>query len=399
MEPNHYADLYNEYDEKPQRIRVLDSTLREGEQHPGVSFTNKQRIQIAWMLDYFGVDQIEISPIISKDHEEATRTIIRQGLRADIVSHGRALREDIDTSLRCDAAWVAAYLGVSDVHLRDKLRISREAALERAVDTVQYAKSHGLHIRFTVEDGSRADPEFLIGVCEAIEEAGVDRISLPDTVGIMRPIGMHNFVGRVRGRIGTPLDAHVHNDMGFALANAFAACDAGVSQIHTTIDGIGERTGIPALAEVAVALTYLYRSPNDFRLDMLQDLSRLIEEYTDIRPYDSKPVVGTSAYKHKAGTHLAAILRNPAAYEPIPPRAVGNRRRIVFGELAGKTGASYLMALLGLDRNEADARAIAAGLKNLRMGDLFEIPLEDGLERKISDGGRAESGETDGNLR
>ena len=398
MEPNHYADLYNEYDEKPQRIRVLDSTLREGEQHPGVSFTNKQRIQIAWMLDYFGVDQIEISPIISKDHEEATRTIIRQGLRADIVSHGRALREDIDTSLRCDAAWVAAYLGVSDVHLRDKLRISREAALERAVDTVQYAKSHGLHIRFTVEDGSRADPEFLIGVCEAIEEAGVDRISLPDTVGIMRPIGMHNFVGRVRGRIGTPLDAHVHNDMGFALANAFAACDAGVSQIHTTIDGIGERTGIPALAEVAVALTYLYRSPNDFRLDMLQDLSRLIEEYTEIRPYDSKPVVGTSAYKHKAGTHLAAILRNPAAYEPIPPRAVGNRRRIVFGELAGKTGASYLMALLGLDGNETDARAIAAGLKNLRMGDLFEIPLEDGLERKISDGGRAESGETDGNL-
>ena len=399
MEPNHYADLYNEYDEKPQRIRVLDSTLREGEQHPGVSFTNKQRIQIAWMLDYFGVDQIEISPIISKDHEEATRTIIKQGLRADIVSHGRALREDIDTSLRCDAKWVAAYLGVSDVHLRDKLRISREAALERAVDTVQYAKSHGLHIRFTVEDGSRADPEFLIGVCEAIEEAGVDRISLPDTVGIMRPIGMYNFVGRVRGRIGTPLDAHVHNDMGFALANAFAACDAGASQIHTTIDGIGERTGIPALAEVAVALTYLYRSPNDFRLDMLQDLSRLIEEYTEIRPYDSKPVVGTSAYKHKAGTHLAAILRNPAAYEPIPPRAVGNRRRIVFGELAGKTGASYLMALLGLDRNEADARAIAAGLKNLRMGDLFEIPLEDGLERKISDGGRAESGETDGNLR
>ena len=382
-DPNHYADLYNAYDDAPKKIRVLDSTLREGEQHPGVSFTNKQRIQIAWMLDYFGVDQIEISPVVSPDHKEATKTIIKQGLRADIVSHGRALTEDIDVSLACDAKWVAAYLGISDVHLKDKLRITKEQALERAVKTVSYAKEHGLKIRFTVEDGSRADPEFLITVCKAIQEAGVDRISLPDTVGIMRPIGMYNFVKNVRSIIDTPLDVHVHNDIGFALANAFSACEAGVDQIHTTIDGIGERTGIPSLAEVAVALTYLYKSPNDFRLDMLADLSRLIEQYTTIRPYDSKPIVGTSAYKHKAGTHLAAILKNPAAYEPIPPRVVGNHRTIVFGELAGKTGAGYLMSLLGIKQDSETAKKIAAGLKNLRMGDVLDIPLEDRLERKI----------------
>jgi len=382
-EANYYADLYNSYDKNPKKIRVLDSTLREGEQHPGVSFTNKQRIQIAWMLDYFGVDQIEISPIVSKDHKEAVKTIIKQGLKADIVSHGRALKDDIDVSLSCDAKWCAAYLGISDIHLKDKLRITREQAMERAVETVEYAKSHGLKIRFTVEDGSRADPVFLLKMCNAIEEAGVDRISLPDTVGIMRPIGMYNFVKKVRETISTPLDAHVHNDIGFALANAFAACDAGVDQIHTTIDGIGERTGIPSLAEVSVALTFLYKSPNDFRLDMLQDLSRLIEGYTSIKPYDSKPIVGSSAYKHKAGTHLAAILRNPAAYEPIPPRIVGNRRRIVFGELAGKTGASYLMSILGLNKDEESAKAVANGLKNLRMGDLIEIPLEDRLEKKI----------------
>ena len=382
-DPNHYADVYNEYDKNPKKIRVLDSTLREGEQHPGVSFTNKQRIQIAWMLDYFGVDQIEISPIVSNDHKEAVKTIIKQGLKADIVSHGRALKEDIDVSLSCDAKWCAAYLGISEIHLKDKLRITQEQAMERAVGTVEYAKSHGLKIRFTVEDGSRAEPEFLLKMCKAIEEAGVDRISLPDTVGILRPVGMYNFVKKVREVVDTPLDAHVHNDIGFALANAFSACDAGVDQIHTTIDGIGERTGIPPLAEVSVALTYLYKSPNDFRLDMLQDLSRLIEEYTTIRPYDSKPIVGSSAYKHKAGTHLAAILKNPAAYEPIPPRAVGNRRRIVFGELAGKTGASYLMSILGLEKDNESAKAVAAGLKNLRMGDLIEIPLEDRLEKKI----------------
>ncbi len=382
-DPNYYADLYNAYDKTPKKIRVLDSTLREGEQHPGVSFTNKQRIQIAWMLDYFGVDQIEISPVVSTDHKEAVKTIIKQGLKADIVSHGRALKEDIDVSLSCDAKWCAAYLGISDIHLKDKLRITREQAMERAVETVEYAKSHGLKIRFTVEDGSRAEPEFLLKMCRAIEEAGVDRISLPDTVGILRPVGMYNFVKKVRETVDVALDAHVHNDIGFALANAFAACDAGVDQIHTTIDGIGERTGIPSLAEVSVALTYLYKSPNDFRLDMLQDLSRLIEEYTSIRPYDSKPIVGSSAYKHKAGTHLAAILRNPAAYEPIPPRTVGNRRRIVFGELAGKTGASYLMSILGLPKDGESAKAVAAGLKNLRMGDLIEIPLEDRLEKKI----------------
>ena len=382
-DPNYYANKYNAYDENPKRIKILDSTLREGEQHPGVTFTNKQRIQIAWMLDYFGVDQIEISPVVSPDHKEATKTIIKQGLRADIVSHGRALKKDIDVSLSCDAKWVACYLGISDIHLKDKLRITREEALKRAVDTVEYAKSHGLKIRFTVEDGSRADPEFLIKVCKAIKEAGVDRISLPDTVGIMRPKGMYNFVKLVHDQIDVPLDAHVHNDIGFALANAFAACDAGADQIHTTIDGIGERTGIPSLAETSVALTYLYKSPNDFRLDMLQDLSRLIQEYTSIQPYDSKPIVGECAYKHKAGTHLAAILRNPAAYEPIPPRAVGNRRRVVFGELAGKTGASYLMSLLGLKSDEKGAKEVAKGLKNLRMGDLIEIPLEDRLERKI----------------
>lgn len=385
-EPNHYADMYNAYDDNPKRIKVLDSTLREGEQHPGVSFTNKQRIQIAWMLDYFGVDQIEISPVVSNDHRDATKAIIKQGLKADIVSHGRALKQDIDVSLGCDAEWCAAYLGISDIHLKDKLRITREEALDRAIDTVHYAKSHGLKIRFTVEDGSRADPEFLIKVCKAIKDEGVDRISLPDTVGILRPLGMYNFVRKVREGIGddVALDAHVHNDIGFALANAFSACDAGVDQIHTTIDGIGERTGIPSLAEVAVVLTYLYKSPNDFRLDMLLDLSRLIEEYTSISPYDSKPIVGSSAYKHKAGTHLAAILNNPAAYEPIPPRAVGNRRRIVFGELAGKTGATYLMSLLGLQKSDKQAQAVAAGLKGLRMGDLIDIPLEDKLERRIT---------------
>ena len=149
---NFHAYKYNEMGVKPKKIRILDSTLREGEQHPGVTFSNKQRIQIAWMLDYFGVDQIEISPVVSPDHKEATKTIIKQGLKADIVAHVRALKADVDVAIDCDATWMATYLGISEIHMKDKLRITREEALRRSVETVEYAKAHGLKMRFTVED-------------------------------------------------------------------------------------------------------------------------------------------------------------------------------------------------------------------------------------------------------
>ncbi|MEM2759673.1 MAG: 2-isopropylmalate synthase [Nitrososphaerales archaeon] len=384
QDPNHFANIYNDLHNNGDRsIYILDSTLREGEQHPGVSFTNKQRIQIAWMLDYFGVDQIEISPVVSADHEQATKTIIKAGLSADIVAHCRALKNDIDVALRCDAEWMAMYLGISDVHLSAKLRISRQQALERAVEAIDYMKSHGLKGRFTVEDASRADPEYLKQVCLAISEAGVDRISIPDTVGIMRPKGMYNLVKMVRNVVKTPLDVHCHNDIGLALANALAGIDAGANQIHVTIDGVGERTGIPSLAETALALRLLYNARNDFRLDMLKDLSRLLEQYTGIPTHESKPIVGESAFKHKAGTHLAAVLRNPAAYEIIEPRVVGNRRKIVFGELAGKNGTAFLLSLLGMEAKVNDAQRFAQGLKELRMGDVLEIFLDDKLEKRI----------------
>src|SRR5438445_12095057 len=134
----------------PKKIHVLDRTLREGEQHPGVTFSNKQRIQIAWMLDYFGVDQIEISPVVSSDHKEATKTIIKQGLRADIVAHVRALKEDVDIALDCDATWMATYLGISDIHMKDKLRITQEEGMKRAVLDFQHAKSYVWKMHVTV---------------------------------------------------------------------------------------------------------------------------------------------------------------------------------------------------------------------------------------------------------
>jgi len=385
-DPNYYAHIYNESGSANKKIRILDSTLREGEQHPGISFTVKQRIQIAWMLDSFGVDQIEISPVVSSDHTEATRTIIKQGLKADILAHVRAIKSDVDVAISCGATWVATYMGISDIHLSAKLKITREQAKIRALEVADYIKSHGLKARFTMEDASRTDPVFLVDMCREINHLGIERISIPDTVGIMRPTGMYNLVKMVRENIDmsrSSIDVHCHNDIGLALANALAGCDAGADQIHTTIDGLGERTGIPTLAETAVALMLIYKSNNDLRLHMLKDLSKTISQYTGLEVPASKPVVGDSAYKHKAGTHLAAILMNPSAYEILEPKIVGNRRKIVFGELAGKNGAAYLLSMLGLETSSHDAETLARGLKQLRMGDILELYLDEKLERKI----------------
>src|SRR5215204_4775787 len=179
-DPNYYAHQYNWMDQTGQdkkKIRILDSTLREGEQHPGVSFTIKQRIQIAWMLDSFGVDQI---------------------------------------------------------------KISREEAKIRALEVADYIKAHGMKARFTMEDASRTEPQFLLEMCKDMNKCGIERISIPDTVGIMRPLGMYNLVKMVYDNIDTTktsIDVHCHNDVGLALANALAGCEAGADQIHTTIDG------------------------------------------------------------------------------------------------------------------------------------------------------------------
>ncbi len=372
---NEHARQYNNH--QPKTARILDSTLREGEQHPGVSFTAKQRAQIAWELDCFGVDQIEIAPGISRDHAKSLKTILSMGLRADIVSHGRAMRSDIDISIDCDAKWCAAYLGISEIHMRDKLKITREEAVQRAVSSVEYAKSHGLKMRFTIEDGSRADPEFAKLVCREIASAGVDRISLPDTVGAMLPSGMAAFVSMIKNEVDVPLDVHTHNDMGLALANSLAGVDAGADQIHTTINGIGERSGIPSLAEASTVLSILYGTESKFRLDQLCDLSRHMEVYTGMQTAEDKPLVGASAYKHKAGTHLAAVLRAPEAYEIVPPQTVGNSRRVVFGGLAGKAGAAHLLSVLGIEADDKLAKDVAHALKSTGRGDIMEMPLED----------------------
>ncbi len=378
----YYSNLLNsaEVDTAVPNVSVLDSTLREGEQSVGISFSKRQRLQIAWMLDYFGVDSIEISPVISDSHRESLKEMKKAGFSAQIISHGRALPADIDIARSCDVDWIAMYHSVSDIHLRNKLHVSREEALERSVEAVEYAKSHGLKFRFTVEDASRADPDYLSRFISEVSNAGADRIGVPDTVGMMLPRGMKKLVRLVKDVTDAPIDVHCHNDLGLALANSLAAVEAGADQIHVTIDGYGERVGIASLAEVTMALRLLYGVKRQFRYEMLGELSSLIASYSNSQVPGSKPLVGKNAYTHKAGTHLAAIIQNPETYELIPPKAVGNSRRVVFGELSGKNGAAFLMKTLGLEPTPESSQQLARGLKNLRVGDLFEMGLTDQME-------------------
>lgn len=361
------------------QVRILDSTLREGEQSIGISFTKRQRLQIAWMLDYFGVDSIEISPVISQSHRESLVEMRKAGLAAELISHGRALPQDVDVGRACDVEWVAMYHSISDIHLRSKLHVSRETALERSIAAIDYAKSHGLKLRFTVEDASRADTEYLLHFIKEITRAGADRIGIPDTVGVMLPQGMRELVELARTVTDLPIDVHCHNDLGLALANSLAGAEAGANQIHVTIDGLGERVGIASLAEVIMALKLLYHLDRPFRYEMLSELSSLVSSYTNNPLVPNRPIVGKNAYTHKAGTHLGAIIQDPEAYEIIPPKQVGNVRRLVFGELSGKNGAAFLLRILGITPTTEMSKGIASGLKNLQCGDLFELELDDRL--------------------
>jgi len=377
-----FAQIYNGgfFNKK---VKILDSTLREGEQAPGIAFTKRQRLQIGWMLDYLGVNSIEISPIVSESHFESCKELIKAKLSSTIVAHGRAIKEDVDTALRCDAYFYAMYHSVSDIHLKYKLKVTREEALNRTLSVLDYAKSHGLQVRVTLEDASRADPTYLREFAKALYEANVDRISVPDTVGAMRPSGMYRLVKNVKEAAPVPIDVHCHNDLGLSLANAMAGYEAGADQVHTTIGGIGERTGITDLSQFVVALYVLYGVKLDVRYEMLNDLYKLLEEYVKYRIPPNQPVMGENAYKHKAGTHIAAILNNPIAYELVNPEFLGKKRKVVFSELIGKNGASFLLKVLGIENDETLAKMVAQGVKSLQLGDLFELELNDEIKQRI----------------
>lgn len=359
-----------------QKILLLDSTLREGQQAPKVRFSHDQALQMARELDAFGVDFIETSPIVSEKTMHCTREMIAENLKAKIVLHGRAMESDIDALLKFDPEWIAIFLSTSDIHLEHKLHSTRGEAEERAVKAIEYAKAHGLKLRFTCEDSTRTDKNYLIKMAKLAHETGADRVSITDTVGIMTPSSMHTLVRDVVEAVpGIQLDVHCHNDLGLALANALAAVEGGANCIHASVNGAGERAGIPKLAETAMALQVLYGQRMDFDVSRLPRLSKMFSDYTHLPSDPFNPIVGENVFRHKGGTHLSAVLKSDGkAYEAFTPESIGRRRQFVVGEYSGKNVLKYLSSSLNLKLTDAQVQKAMQRLKE-KDGDLFEFEL------------------------
>ncbi len=365
----------------PDEVVIYDTTLRDGEQTPGVSFTPEQKLEIAHLLDELGVHQIEAGfPVVSEGEREAVRRIAREDLDADILCLARTLRGDVDAAVECEVDGVITFIATSDLHLKHKLKMSREEVLERIADTVEYAKDHGLWVAFSAEDGTRTEFEFLEKVYRTAEECGADRVHATDTVGVMIPEAMRRFVRKIRRVVDLPIGVHCHDDFGMAVANSLAAVEAGAQAISTTVNGIGERAGNAALEEVVMALEKLYGLDLGLNTEVLAELSRKVAEYSGIDVPPNKAVVGENAFRHESGIHVAAVLEEPRTYEPMDPREVGMERKIVLGKHTGRKAVIAKLKELGVEPDEEIVEKVLREIKAL--GDR-KVRITDSKLRKI----------------
>ncbi|UCE92463.1 MAG: 2-isopropylmalate synthase [Methanobacteriota archaeon] len=320
----------------PERVKILDTTLRDGEQTPNVALSIDDKVKIAQALDELGVDIIEAGfPINSEGEAEAVKRIASSGLRSEICALCRANKVDVDAAIGAGVDSAHIFLATSKVHLEKKLKISKDEAVEKAVTAVQYAKDHGLVTEFSCEDATRTDLEFLHEVHKAIEEVGVERIDIPDTVGVMTPPAMTEFVSEIRSKTKVPLAVHCHDDFGLSVANSLAGVRGGAEEVHVTMNGLGERAGNAALEEVVMALQAFYGMKTGINTRKLAFVSRLVSQLTGIAVQPNKAIVGENAFSHEAGIHVHGILSESSTYEPMRPEIVGKERSIVLGKHSG----------------------------------------------------------------
>ncbi len=353
-------------DSLPERVWMFDTTLRDGEQTPGVALTVEQKIEIAHALDELGIDIIEAGfPVVSEGEKQAVRMIAKEGLNAKVCALARTSMNDIDAAIESEVDWVHIFIATSDIHLKHKLRMTREQALSFAVSMTEYAKSHGLTVHFSAEDATRTEPDFLVKVFKSVEDAGADSLDIPDTTGSAMPALMRYLVSRVKESVRIPISVHCHDDLGLAVANSLAGVEAGAEIIHATINGIGERAGNTSLEEVAVALHKLYGIKINIRLEKIYEVSRLVEKLTGVIVPKNKAIVGDNAFAHESGIHVHGILGSPETYETIMPELVGRKRRIVLGKHSGIHAVKILAKQFGLNLNEHQLKNLLAEIKSI----------------------------------
>jgi 2-isopropylmalate synthase len=345
----------NQYRERDKEVRLLDTTLRDGEQMPGVSLMPQQKLEIALALAELGVDSVEAGfPITSRGEFEAVRAIAREVRGVEVIALARASKADIDKVIEAEASAVHTFIATSDLHMKYKLRMPPERVVEKAVWAVDYAKSHGLVVEFSAEDATRSDLQFLVKVFQAVVDAGANRIDIADTVGVARPSYMSFLASYVKSNVkgNYLLSVHCHNDFGMAVANSVTAIESGADQAHVTVLGVGERAGNAALEEVASALAFLYGYKVKIDFSKVNNVARLVAKHFGLQIPPNKAIVGANAFSHESGIHVHGILSHPLTYEPINPAVVGAERRIVIGKHSGKHAVEYVIKQLGYEPKE-----------------------------------------------
>jgi len=351
------------------KVRIFDTTLRDGEQTLGVSLSPDQKLSIAKKLDVLGVDAIEAGfPIISEGELKGVKMITAEGLSCEIAGLTRTIKTDIDAAVNAGLNYIHTFIATSDIHLEYKLKMTRDQALEKAIEAVEYGKSRGLQVEFSAEDATRTDREFLKKVFGEVAKAGADRVNIPDTVGYSTPEYMAELTRDTVEVTKLPVSVHCHNDFGLAVANALSGIHAGASCAHVTINGIGERAGNASLEELSMALQCLpfdQKYETNIKSELIYDTSRYVSKIAGIKVQPNKAIVGDNAFGHESGIHTHGVLNNPLTYEPISPELVGRKRRLHVGKHAGIHGMNAMLAEFGVKPNEKQSQQILDKIKVL----------------------------------
>jgi len=346
-------------------VQFLDTTLRDGEQAPGISLTPDEKARIARKLDDAGIDVIEAgSACTGPGERETIQRVTELDTDATVTSFARGLEDDVDLAMDCGVDGIDLVVPASDRHIERKVGISRTENARKTAELVEYAKDHGLWVEVIGEDGSRADLEYLEELMSAALDAGADRVCYADTVGHATPDRTLECVSTLAD-LG-PTSTHTHDDLGLAVTNVLVSVAAGADLVHGTVSGIGERAGNVALEEVAIALDHGY-GVETMELTEVYDLAQLVANKTGIPLPPNKAVVGQNAFTHESGIHTDGTLKDDAMYEPYPPEKVGRKRRLALGKHAGHAGVEAALAEHDVEVTDEQLDEIVSRVK--RIGD------------------------------
>ncbi|OYT64859.1 2-isopropylmalate synthase [ANME-1 cluster archaeon ex4572_4] len=367
-------------------VEVFDTTLRDGEQTPGISFSHEQKRAIARQLDKLGVDIIEAGfPISSKDEREEVQAICSDGLSAKICGLARVLQKDIDACIDCGVDLIHIFVSSSAIQRKHTTKMSEAEVKTQAYEMTRYVKEHGLACMFSAMDATRTRLDFLLDLFKTAEEAGADILNVPDTVGVSEPFAMHELVAAVCRAVRVPVSIHCHNDFGLAVANSLAAVKAGASEVQVSVNGLGERAGNADLVETVMSLNSIYSAyglRTKIKTEFLFETAKLVERFTGIQIPATRPLVGENAFSHESGIHAHGVIEKSETFEPgiVTPEMVGHRRRIVLGKHTGRHSVVKKLSEIGLSasREQVDeilerVKELGASGKRVTDDDLFSI--------------------------